>query len=78
MVNPLKLAMILSRRSFHEYTDLGLNIEYHANASPSAAMTNDLTKTVSFPPAEATAASKLMMNWRGSDLPLNLGWVMGL
>ena len=62
MVNPLKLAMILSQRSSHEYTELGLNIEYHANASPSAAMTNDLAKTVSFPPAEATAASKLMMN----------------
>jgi hypothetical protein len=27
---------------------------------------------------EATAASKLMMNWRGSDLPLNLGMIMGL
>ena len=78
MVNPLKLVMILSRRSSHEYTELGLNIEYHANASPSAAMTNDLAKTVSFPPAEATAASKLLLNWRGSDLPLNLGRVMGL
>ena len=78
MVNPLKLAMILSRRSSHEYTKLGLNIDYHANASPSAAMTNDLAKTVSFPPAEATAASKLMINWRGSDFPLNLGRVMGL
>ena len=44
------------------YTELGLNIEYHANASCSAAITNDLAKTVSFPPAEATAASKLMMN----------------
>ena len=78
MVNPLKLVMILSRRSSHEYTELGLNIEYHANASPLAAMTNDLAKTVSFPPAEATTALKLMMNWRGSDLPLNLGRVMGL
>ena len=46
--------------------------------SPSAAMTNDLAKIVSFPPAEATAASKLTMNWWGSDLPLNLGRVMGL
>ena len=78
MVNPLKLAMILSRRSSHEYTELGLNIEYHANASPSAAITNDLAKTVSFPPVEATATSKLMMSWRESDLPLNLGRVMGL
>ena len=78
MVNPLKLAMILSRRSSHEYTKLGLSIEYHANASPSAAIMNDLAKTVSFPPAEAMAASKLMMNWRGSDLPLNLGRVMDL
>ena len=78
MVNPLKLAMILSRRSSHEYTELGLNIEYHANASPSAAMTNDLAKTVSFPPMEAMVASKLMMKWRGSDLPLNLGRVLGL
>jgi hypothetical protein len=40
-----------------------------------AAITNDLARTVSFPPAEATATSKLMMNWRGSDLPLNLGMV---
>ena len=78
MVDPLKLAMILSQRSSHEYTELGLNIEYHANASPSAAITNDLAKIVSFPPAEATTALKLMMNWRGSDLPLNLGRVMGL
>jgi hypothetical protein len=62
MVNPLKLAMILSRRSSHKYTELGLNNEYHANASPSAAITNDLAKTVSFPPAEAMAASKLMIN----------------
>ena len=77
MVDPLKLAMILSQRSSHEYTELGFNIEYHASASPSAAITNDLVKTVSFPPAEATAASKLMMNWRGSDLPLNLGRVIG-
>ena len=78
MVNPLKMAMILSRRSSQEYTKLGLNIEYHANASPLPAIMNDLDRTVSFPPAEATAASKLMMNWRGSDLPLNLGRVMGL
>ena len=62
MVNPLKLAMILSRRSSHEYTELGLNIEYQANASPSAAITNDLAKIVSFPPTEATVASKLMIN----------------
>ena len=78
MVNPLKLAMILSRRSSHEYTELGLNIECHANACPSTVMTNDLAKTVSFPPVEATAASKLMMNWWGSDLLLNLGRIMGL
>ena len=78
MVNPLKLAMILSRRSSHEYTELDLNIEYHARASPSIAMINDLAKTVSFPPMEATAASKLMMNWHGSYLSLNLGRVMGL
>ena len=77
-MNPLKLAMILSRRSSHEYTELGLNIEYHANASPSAAIINDLAKIVSFPPTEATAASKLMMNGRGSDLPLNLGRIIGL
>jgi hypothetical protein len=37
-----------------------------------------LAKMVSFPLAEATAASKLMINWRGSILPLNLGRVMGL
>ena len=78
MVNPLKMAMILSRRSSQEYTELGLNIEYHANASPSAAITNDLAKTVSLPPVEATAALKLMMNWHRSDLLLNLGRVMGL
>ena len=77
-MNPLKLAKILSQRSSHEYTELGLNIEYHANASPSAAMMNDLAKIVSFPPAEDTAASKLMMNWCGSNLPLNLGRIMGL
>jgi hypothetical protein len=39
---------------------------------------NDMAKTVLFPPVEVTAASKLMMNWRKSDLPLNLGKVMGL
>jgi hypothetical protein len=37
-----------------------------------------LVRTLSFPHVEATAASKLMMHWRGSDLPLNLGRVMGL
>jgi hypothetical protein len=37
-----------------------------------------LAKMVSFPPAKAMATSKLMMNWRGSILPLNLGRVMGL
>ena len=78
MVDPLKLAMILSHRSSHEYNELGLNIEYHANASPSAVITNDLAKTVSFPPAEATTASKLMMDWHRSDLPLNLGRLVGL
>jgi hypothetical protein len=62
MMKPLKLAMILSQRPSHEYTELGLNIEYHANASPSAAITNNLGKTASFPPAEATTVSKLMMN----------------
>jgi hypothetical protein len=45
---------------------------------PSAAITNDLAKTMLFPPMEATASSKLMMNWQGSDLPLNLGRVMVL
>ena len=74
----MKLALILSWRSSHEYAELGLNIEYHANASPSTAITNDLAKTVSFPPAETIAASKLMMNSGGSDLPLNLGRVMVL
>ena len=44
-------------------------MEYHAKASPSAAMTKDLANT---------ATSKLMMNWCGSILPLNLGKVMGL
>ena len=77
-VNPLKLAMILSWRSSHKYTKLGLNIEYHASAPPLVAITNHLAKTVSFRPMEATAASKLLLNWRGSDLPLNLGRVMGL
>ena len=41
-------------------------------------MTKDLASTASFPPAEATAASKLMMNYHGFDIPLNLGKVMGL
>ena len=41
-------------------------------------MMKDLASTASFPPAEATVALKLMMNCRGSDLPLNLGKVMGL
>ena len=78
MVNPLKLAMILSWSSSQEYTKLALNIEYHANALPSVVITNDLARTVSFPPMEAIAASKLMMNWCGSDLSLNFGRVMGL
>ena len=78
LINPLKFAKILSRRSSHEYTELGFNIEYQASASPSATMTKDLAGTASFPPAEATAASKLMINWHGSDLPFNLGKVMGL
>jgi hypothetical protein len=29
-------------------------------------MTKDFVITMSFPPAEATAASKLIMNWHGS------------
>jgi hypothetical protein len=57
---------------------LGLSIEYHARASPSVAITNDLAKTLSLPPADATTTSKLMMNWRGSDLPLYFGKVIGL
>ena len=77
-MNPLKFARILSRRSSYEYTELSFSIEYQANASPSATMTKDLASTASFPPAEATVASKLMINWRGSDLPLNLGKVIGL
>ena len=78
LVNPLKFARILSRRSSYEYTELSFSIEYQANVSPSATMTKDLTSTASFPPAEATTGSKLMMNWCGSDLPLNLGKVMDL
>jgi hypothetical protein len=54
--------MILLHRSSQEYTELGLNIEYYANSSPSAAIMNDLAKTVSFPPVEATTTSKLMIN----------------
>ena len=38
----------------------------------------DFARTVSFPPAEAIAASKLIMNWQGSVWPLNLGREMGL
>jgi hypothetical protein len=41
-------------------------------------MTKDLPRTALFPPAEAIAASKLIMNWCGSDFPLNLGNVIGL
>jgi hypothetical protein len=37
-----------------------------------------LARTVLFLLAEATAASKLMMNWYGSYFPLNLGSVIGL
>ena len=58
----MKLAMILSWRYSQEYIELGLNIEYHANASPLAVITNDLAKTVSFPPTKAKATSKLVMN----------------
>jgi hypothetical protein len=57
MVYPLKLAMILLRRCSHEYIELGLNIEYHASASPSATIT--MAKTVSFPPAEAKTHDEL-------------------
>ena len=78
LINPLKFAKILSRRSSHEYTELGFNIEYQARTSPSAAMTKDLASTASFPLTEATATSKLMMNCRGSNLPFNFGKVMGL
>ena len=76
--NPLKFAMILSRRSSEEYTDLGLSMEYQARASPSVVTTKDFAKTVSLPPAEAMAASKLMTNYLGSVLPLNFGKVIGL
>jgi hypothetical protein len=51
---------------------------YQASALPSAANTKDLARTASFPPTEAMAASKLMINCRGSDLPLYLGKVIGL
>ena len=78
MENPLKLAIILSWRSSQEYTNLVLNIEYLARASPSAAMTKDFAKTVSFLLAEAIATSKLLTNYLGSILPLNFGKVMGL
>ena len=78
LVNPLKFAKILSQRSSHEYTELGFSIEYQASTSSSDAMMKDLASTASFPPVEATATSKLMMNCCGSDLPLNLGKVMGL
>jgi hypothetical protein len=43
-----------------------------------AMMTKDLARTVSFPPVEATATLKLIMNWCGSDFSLNLGSVIGL
>lgn len=76
--NPLKFVKILWQRSSHEYTELGLSIEYQAKASPSAVLTKDLANTASFPPADATAASKLMMNCRGYVLSLNFGSVIGL
>jgi hypothetical protein len=41
-------------------------------------MIKDLARTISFPPAEATTTSNLMMNWYGSHFPLNLGSVIGL
>jgi hypothetical protein len=75
---PLKFFRILSQRFSHEYIVFGLSIEYQARASPSVAITNDLAKTLLLPTADATAASKLMMNWRGSDLPLYFGKVIGL
>jgi hypothetical protein len=70
---PLKFLRILSQRFSHEYIVLGLSIEYQARASPSVAITNDLAQTLLLPLADATAASKLMMNWRGSDLLLYFG-----
>ena len=78
LVNPLKFAKILSQRFSHEYTEIGFSIEYQASASPSAVMTKDLASIASFPLVEATATLKLMMNWHGSDLPLNLGKVICL
>jgi hypothetical protein len=56
LVKPLKFARILSRRFSYEYIVLGLSMEYQASASPSAAMTKDLARTVLFPLAEATTA----------------------
>jgi hypothetical protein len=50
----------------HEYIDFGFNMEYHVRALPSAAIMKNFNRTVSFPPTEALAASKLIMNWRGS------------
>jgi hypothetical protein len=75
---PLKFSRILSRRFSHEYIVLGLSIEYQARVSPSAMIMNNLAKTLSLPPADATAASKLMMNRRGFDLSLYFGKVIGL
>jgi hypothetical protein len=57
---------------------LSLSIEYYAKVSPKAAMTKDFARTPSLPPVEATATSKLMINWRGSVLPLYFGRVIGL
>jgi hypothetical protein len=41
-------------------------------------MTKDLARTVLFPPTEATAASKLIMNLYEFDFSLILGNVIGL
>jgi hypothetical protein len=46
LVKPLKFNRILLQRFSHEYTVLGLSMEYQASASPSTAMTKDLARTI--------------------------------
>lgn len=58
--------------------DLSLSMEYYARASSSVVMTMNLVRTVSLPPTESIATSKLMKNCLGSVLPLYLGRLCGL
>lgn len=57
----------LSSKFSQEYIDFGLSMEYHANVSPSAAMTKDLARDVLFPPVDAIATKEAYhkLTWVG-------------